>query len=71
LLVARPRLVDLADVTRVIDRITGLAHAGNAAAAIAELGKLVPEFIHNPTGSAPDALSDQEIAAADPMSAAP
>ncbi|MEE8663318.1 MAG: nucleoside-diphosphate sugar epimerase/dehydratase [Acetobacter sp.] len=71
LLVARPRLVDLADVTRVIDRITGLAHAGNAAAAIAELGKLVPEFIHNPTGSAPDALPDQEIAAADPMSAAP
>ncbi|MDG6093631.1 polysaccharide biosynthesis protein [Acetobacter sp. AN02] len=50
LLVATPRLVSREGITSALERITGLAHDGNASGALAELARLVPEFAHNPTG---------------------
>ncbi|NHO31537.1 polysaccharide biosynthesis protein [Acetobacter fallax] len=65
LLIATPRVVDQAEVGGVVDRIAVLAHAGNAAGAIAALKALVPEFDHNATGevrspSVTDAAQDRE-----------
>ncbi|NHO52959.1 NAD-dependent epimerase/dehydratase family protein [Acetobacter estunensis] len=50
LLMAAPRVVELAGMERAVDRIAALAHAGDATAAIAVLKTLVPEFDHNATG---------------------
>jgi len=44
LLVATPRTADPALVGRAIDEIGATCRAGNAAAALAQLGRLVPEF---------------------------
>jgi len=44
LLVAKPRTADPALVGRAIDEIAATCRAGNAAAALAQLGRLVPEF---------------------------
>lgn len=44
LLVATPRTADPALVGRAIDEIAATCRAGNAAAALAQLGRLVPEF---------------------------
>ena len=44
LLVATPRTADPALVGRGIDEIAATCRAGNAAAALAQLGRLVPEF---------------------------
>ena len=41
---ATPRTADPALVGRAIDEIAASARAGNARAALAQLGRLVPEF---------------------------
>ncbi len=58
LLIATPRVVDQAEVGAAVDRIAVLAHAGDAAGAIAALTALVPEFDHNATGEARSAVAD-------------
>ncbi|MFZ4406885.1 MAG: polysaccharide biosynthesis protein [Paracraurococcus sp.] len=50
LLVATPRTADPALVGRAIDEIAAAARAGNPRAALAQLGRLVPEFDHNADG---------------------
>jgi O-antigen biosynthesis protein WbqV len=50
LLMATPRVADPAIVGRAIDEITALCRAGQTAAALRQLGRLVPEFEHNPAG---------------------
>jgi FlaA1/EpsC-like NDP-sugar epimerase len=50
LLMASPRVADPAIVGRAIDEIAALCRAGQAAAALRQLGRLVPEFEHNPAG---------------------
>jgi O-antigen biosynthesis protein WbqV len=50
LLVATPRTADPALVGRAIDEIAASARAGNPRAALAQLGRLVPEFDHNADG---------------------
>jgi O-antigen biosynthesis protein WbqV len=52
LLVATPRTADAALVGRAIDEIAAAARAGNPRAALAQLGRLVPEFEHAPGGAA-------------------
>ena len=44
LLVAAPRTADLAFVARALDDLAGACRAGNVAAALAQLGVLIPEF---------------------------
>ncbi|MBS1004228.1 polysaccharide biosynthesis protein [Acetobacter thailandicus] len=50
LLMATPRVVDLAEVSRAVDQITSLARQGDVQAALRVLTLLVPEFRHNPDG---------------------
>jgi O-antigen biosynthesis protein WbqV len=50
LLMATPRTADPALVGRAIDEIAASSRAGNARAALAQLGRLVPEFTHNAEG---------------------
>jgi O-antigen biosynthesis protein WbqV len=50
LLVAVPRTTDAAEVRAAIDRIAALCAAGDRAAALAQLGALVPEFEHESGG---------------------
>ena len=50
LLMATPRTVDAALVSRAIDEIASFCHQGDAASALALLGRLVPEFNHNADG---------------------
>jgi O-antigen biosynthesis protein WbqV len=50
LLMATPRTADPALVGRAIDEIAAAARAGHARAALAQLGRLVPEFDHKPAG---------------------
>ena len=50
LLMATPRTADPALVGRAIDEIAGACRAGNPRAALAQLGRLVPEFDHNADG---------------------
>jgi O-antigen biosynthesis protein WbqV len=58
LLMARPRTADPAIVGRAIDEIAGACRGGNQRLALALLGRLVPEFQHNPEGKlAEDGLS--------------
>jgi O-antigen biosynthesis protein WbqV len=52
LLVATPRTADAAVVGRAIDEIAAAARAGNPRSALAQLGRLVPEFAHAPEGTA-------------------
>ncbi|MDO9709188.1 polysaccharide biosynthesis protein [Paracraurococcus lichenis] len=52
LLVATPRTADPALVGRAIDEIAAAARGGNPRAALAQLGRLVPEFDHNAEGEA-------------------
>jgi O-antigen biosynthesis protein WbqV len=52
LLVATPRTADPALVGRAIDEIAAAARAGTGRAALAQLGRLVPEFDHNAEGLA-------------------
>ena len=52
LLVATPRTADAALVGRAIDEIAAAARSGNPRAALAQLGRLVPEFAHAPEGTA-------------------
>jgi FlaA1/EpsC-like NDP-sugar epimerase len=51
LLVATPRTADAALVGRAIDEIAGASRGGNPRAALAQLGRLVPEFEHAPDGT--------------------
>ncbi|HEX4262346.1 MAG TPA: nucleoside-diphosphate sugar epimerase/dehydratase [Acetobacteraceae bacterium] len=51
LLMAAPRTADLAIVGRAIDEIAASARAGQARLALAQLGRMVPEFAHNPDGA--------------------
>jgi O-antigen biosynthesis protein WbqV len=44
LLVAVPRTTDAAEMAAAIDRVATMATAGDKAGALAELGRLVPEF---------------------------
>jgi O-antigen biosynthesis protein WbqV len=50
LLVATPRTADPALVGRAIDEIAAAARSGTPRAALAQLGRLVPEFDHNVDG---------------------
>ncbi len=50
LLMATPRTADPALVGRAIDEIAASSRAGNARTALAQLGRLVPEFTHNAEG---------------------
>ena len=50
LLMAAPRTADAAIVGRAIDEIGALCRAGQREAALGQLGRLVPEFEHNPAG---------------------
>ena len=52
LLMAAPRTADPAIVGRAIDEIGALCRAGQPGAALAHLGRLVPEFEHNNAGAA-------------------
>jgi O-antigen biosynthesis protein WbqV len=51
LLMATPRTADPALVGRAIDDIAGHARSGTPRAALAQLGRLVPEFEHAPLGT--------------------
>jgi O-antigen biosynthesis protein WbqV len=50
LLMAAPRTADAAIVARAIDEVAALCRAGQVAAALGQLGRMVPEFEHNPAG---------------------
>ncbi len=50
LLMASPRTADPAIVGRAIDEIAGACRGGNERLALALLGRIVPEFQHNPDG---------------------
>ena len=50
LLMATPRTADPALVGRAIDEIAASSRAGNTRTALAQLGRLVPEFTHNAEG---------------------
>ncbi|MBL6076977.1 polysaccharide biosynthesis protein [Belnapia sp. T18] len=50
LLMATPRTADPALVGRAIDEIAASSRSGNTRAALAQLGRLVPEFTHNAEG---------------------
>jgi len=50
LFVVTPRTADPALVGRAIDEIAAAARAGNGRGALAQLGRLVPEFDHNAEG---------------------
>lgn len=52
LLMATPRTADAALVGRAIDEIAAHARGGAPRAALAQLGRLVPEFEHAPLGTA-------------------
>ncbi len=52
LMTATPRTADPALVSRAIDEIATACRAGNPRLALAQLGRLVPEFAHNADGSA-------------------
>lgn len=52
LLMAAPRTADPAIVGRAIDEIAASCRAGQERAALAQLGRLVPEFAHNADGAA-------------------
>ena len=51
LLTAAPRTADPAIIGRAIEDIATSARAGNIRLALAQLGRLVPEFAHNADGS--------------------
>ncbi len=51
LLMATPRTADLAIVARAIDEIAAGCRAGQARLALAQLGRVVPEFSHNADGA--------------------
>jgi O-antigen biosynthesis protein WbqV len=51
LLMAAPRTADLAIVARAIDEIAASCRAGQARLALAQLGRVVPEFSHNADGA--------------------
>lgn len=50
LLMATPRVVELADVRAAVDQLTAYARQNNVQAALQTLHLLVPEFDHNPNG---------------------
>ncbi|MDE8347937.1 MAG: nucleoside-diphosphate sugar epimerase/dehydratase [Acidocella sp.] len=52
LLMARPRVADMAQVQAALAEIAAQGSNGNTAAALAVLARLVPEFAHNADGSA-------------------
>ena len=56
LLMAAPRTADLSAVAGALSEIAGLCRAGRPDAALALLGRMVPEFAHNPGGDAPGVL---------------
>jgi O-antigen biosynthesis protein WbqV len=53
LLMARPRVTDVAVVRAALAEIETAAAAGDVAAGLRILGRLVPEFAHNAAGGAP------------------
>ncbi|WP_431282453.1 polysaccharide biosynthesis protein [Humitalea sp. 24SJ18S-53] len=53
LLVATPRTADPALIGRAIDEVAAAARSGQIEGALAQLGRLVPEFDHNRDGLAP------------------
>ena len=54
LLMAAPRTADPAIVGRAIDEVAAACRAGQAGAALAILGRMVPEFQHHSLGGAPE-----------------
>ena len=71
LLMATPRVVELAEVRAAVDQMTAYAQKGDARAALQVLCQLVPEFDHNPNGDvravapagakSPGAVKDEQI----------
>ncbi len=51
LLMASPRVADMAQVQEALAEISAQGSNGDAAAALAALARLVPEFVHNADGS--------------------
>lgn len=62
LLMAKPRVVDLQEVSHAVDQIAAFARQGNVEAALRILTLLVPEFTHNPDGN-PSPASAQKVVA--------
>ena len=62
LLMATPRTTDAHKVARAIDEIARLCHEGDATAALALLGRMVPEFNHNADGHVGPARVSQGLA---------
>ncbi|MDE2006972.1 MAG: polysaccharide biosynthesis protein [Rhodospirillales bacterium] len=52
LLMAAPRTADAAIVGRAMDEIAAACRGGHARLALDQLGRLIPEFAHNPAGDA-------------------
>jgi O-antigen biosynthesis protein WbqV len=61
LLMATPRTADAAIVGRAIEEMAASCRAGQARTALAQLGRLVPEFEHNAAGGGldPRAVEDK------------
>lgn len=64
LLMATPRVVDLAEVAAAVDQMTDDARKGDVKAALRILALLVPEFNHNPKGEVRSATPDGAVAGA-------
>ncbi|WP_086613054.1 polysaccharide biosynthesis protein [Acetobacter indonesiensis] len=62
LLMATPRVVDLAEVAAAVDQMTDDARRGDVKAALRILALLVPEFNHNPKGEVRSATPDGAVA---------
>jgi O-antigen biosynthesis protein WbqV len=60
LLMATPRTADAAIVGRAIDEMAASCRAGQVRTAIAQLGRLVPEFEHNEAGGIPSARAAED-----------
>jgi O-antigen biosynthesis protein WbqV len=62
LLIAIPRTADRAAMSAAIDALARACLRGDVAAALALVGRLVPEFRHNPEGSAAPATAEEPTA---------
>jgi len=62
LLMATPRLADLTTIRAALQNLSLAAHADDTSGALKILADLVPEFSHNPTGTAPNPLAVSQTA---------
>ena len=59
---ATPRLADLTTIRAALQNLSLAAHADDTSGALKILADLVPEFSHNPTGTAPNPLAVSQTA---------